>query len=111
MNQTIKSCLVLIGLLICVMGVRSQQPKVEPATKDTKQSSSAPTTPPKQLDPNFIRWRVYLNTLEQDARSVPDERRPYVVADVAAAYWEFDKDEATRLFTSALDEALKLAQT
>ena len=80
------------------------------SAKDAKTQNASPAGAPKQLDPNFIRWRVYLDTLAQEARSVPDERRPYVVTDVASAYWEFDKDEATRLFTAALDEASRLAE-
>lgn len=73
-------------------------------------TSIATAAPPKQLDPNFVRWRVYLDTLAQEARSVPDERRPYVVTDVALAYWEFDRDEARRLFTAALDESIKFVE-
>lgn len=69
----------------------------------------SPTATPLP-DPNFLQWRSYLNTLAQSAKSVSEERRPYVFADIAAAYLEYDRDEAISVITSAYDEALKLKQ-
>lgn len=84
------------------------------SAKDSKtQPKPAPAvepTPTKTPDPNFVRWRVYLDTLAQEAKAVAEERRPYVVADLAAAYAEYDRDEALRLFSQALEEAFKFRQ-
>ena len=65
---------------------------------------------PKPPDPNFIRWKIFLDTLEQQSRTIAEERKPYVVADIAAAYWEVDKAESQRLFIAAIDSALKLTE-
>jgi hypothetical protein len=61
-------------------------------------------------DPNLVRWKIFLDGLEQQSRAIATERRPYVVAEVAAAYWEVDKAESERLFVAALDQALKLVE-
>ena len=82
----------------------SQPPAPEP--KKTPAVAATPRPP----DPNFVRWRVYLDTLEQEARSIADERRPYVVTDVGIAYLEYDRDEARRLLLAAMDEAYRFRQ-
>jgi hypothetical protein len=69
-----------------------------------------PTPTPKPPDPGLVRWKIFLDTLEQQSRSIAEERKPYVVADVAVTYWEVDKGESQRLFITAIDAALKLAE-
>ena len=90
------------------------QPKEAPTPTPQAPKEAASKTkeavPERTPDPNFVRWRVYLDTLAQEAKSVPDERRPYVTADVAAAYAEYDTDEALRLLGQAVDEAFRFRQ-
>jgi tetratricopeptide (TPR) repeat protein len=69
-----------------------------------------PTATPKPPDPNLVRWMIFLDGLEQQSRSVAEERKPYVVAEVASAYWEVDRAGAERLFVGAVDSALKLTE-
>ena len=69
-----------------------------------------PKAPAPTPDPNFMKWKVYLDVLTQEARNVTDDRRPYAMTDLAAAYLEFDRDKAKRLLFSAVDEAYKFRQ-
>jgi hypothetical protein len=62
--------------------------------------------PSKQENPNLIRWKIFLDMLAQEARTIsPEERRPYAVADVANAYWEIDRETSIALFITALDKS------
>lgn len=55
-----------------------------PAEKD----QSGETTVQKGDDPNILRWKIFLDSLRQEAKTVfPDDRRPYAMVDVANAYW------------------------
>ncbi|HEX3101992.1 MAG TPA: hypothetical protein VHQ01_09380, partial [Pyrinomonadaceae bacterium] len=93
-------------MLLVLFGHRAST--AQPA-KEPKPSPKAAN--PKEPDPNLLRWRIFLDGLVQDARSVPsEERRPYAVADVAAAYWELDHDESQAMFIAALDAAWKLTE-
>lgn len=72
-----------------------------------------PTRPKKQKgdDPTFLRWKIFLDGLTQEAKTVfPDERRPYAMADVANAYWEIDKEASRMQYVSALEKALSIFQ-
>jgi len=74
--------------------------------------AKTPVKPPAEKEENsdLLRWRVFVDGLFQEARSIsPEERRPYAVAEVAAAYWEIDRDESKAQFISALEAAWKLA--
>lgn len=56
-----------------------------------------------------IRWEGLLGQLGRDANALRQAGdRPYALADVADALWEFDKERARALFTSAMDAALAL---
>ena len=60
-------------------------------------------------DPRRIRWKIFLDSLAQESRTVfPEERRPYAMVEVANAYWEIDRDASRSLFIAALDKALSL---
>jgi hypothetical protein len=97
-----------VSLAIAALAAASCTTAYAQAGKATPVAVSA-VKEAKPPDPNFVRWRVYLDTLAQEAKTVADERRPYVLAEVAAAYWQYDRDEARSLFTRAADEAWKLA--
>ncbi|CAN5388335.1 hypothetical protein BH10ACI2_BH10ACI2_19250 [soil metagenome] len=68
-------------------------------------------SPAKTPDPNITRWKIFLDGLVQEVRTIsPEERRPFAVTDVAAAYWEIDRDESQAMFVAALDVAWKLTE-
>ncbi len=63
----------------------------------------------RTVDPEFLRWKIILDALVQDARTAfPEERRPYAIADVASTYWYVDKDDSGKQFDLALDKAISL---
>lgn len=75
------------------------------------QKPPAKSSKTKTEDPRLVRWKVFLDALSQEARSVsPEERRPYAVAEVAGAYWEVDREESQAMFIAALDAAWRLAE-
>ena len=90
------------SLVICILFML---PLLAAAQPPAKTPVPAPTP-----DPNFLKWKVFLDVLAQEARNIPDDRRPYATTDLALAYWEFDRDEAKRLLFSAVDEAYKFRQ-
>jgi hypothetical protein len=72
------------------------------SSKATKQASE---------DPEIVRWKIFLNGLAQESRTVfPEERRPYAIVEVANANWEIDRDASRQLYFSALDMAMSLAR-
>ncbi|HBR57603.1 MAG TPA: hypothetical protein DEA22_09055, partial [Blastocatellia bacterium] len=78
-----------------------------PAEKD----QSGETTVQKGDDPNILRWKIFLDSLRQEAKTVfPDDRRPYAMVDVANAYWEIDHDLSRSTYVSALDAAVSLTK-
>lgn len=78
-----------------------------PSDKD----QTGKTTIQKSDDPNFLRWKIFLDSLAQEAKTVfPDNRRPYAIVDVANAYWEIDRDLSRSTYVSALDAAVSLTK-
>lgn len=72
---------------------------------------SAKVTTQKSENSNIVRWRFFLDSLAQEARTIfPEDRRPYAVVEVANVYWEFDRETSTSLYISALDSAWSLAE-
>lgn len=72
---------------------------------------SAKVTTQKSENPNIVRWRFFLDSLAQEARTIfPEDRRPYAVVEVANVYWEFDRETSTSLYISALDSAWSLTE-
>lgn len=62
-------------------------------------------------DPEIVRWKIFLNGLAQESRTVfPEERRPYAMVEVANAQWEVDRDASRLLYFSALDAAVSLTR-
>jgi tetratricopeptide (TPR) repeat protein len=65
----------------------------------------------KTENPNVVRWKILLDSLAQQAKTItPEERRPYAIADVAGAYWEIDRETSGALFVTALDAAWVLTE-
>jgi hypothetical protein len=59
--------------------------------------------------PDLERWRLLLNELKSEARTLqPEEKRPAIIAEVADAYWDLDKNQSEELFIAALETGLSL---
>ncbi|MDQ3802707.1 MAG: hypothetical protein M3416_02470 [Acidobacteriota bacterium] len=92
------SVLMAVVLLCAAVDANSQPPEQGQSKKPAQ--SAAP-------DIARIRWEAQLGQLGRDANALQQASdRPYVLADIADAYWDFDRDRATALFTSAMDAAL-----
>jgi len=69
------------------------------------------TAKQKIEDPAITRWKIFLDSLVQESRTVfPEERRPYAMVEVANAYWEVDREESRKQFLAAFDAALSLTR-
>lgn len=65
----------------------------------------------KTENSNILRWKIYLNSLAHEAKSVsPEDRRAYAIADVADSYWEIEPETSRSMFISALDSAWATVQ-
>ncbi len=77
------------------------------------QSQPASTSRQKRVNRPVIvdevRWRSLLDQLSDQARTLSQEKtRPFVIAEVADAYWNLNQTKSGTLFMSALDAALSL---
>ncbi|MEQ1603909.1 MAG: hypothetical protein ABL999_03495 [Pyrinomonadaceae bacterium] len=95
---TLSMTCLLAGLTTCM----AQLPVNSPAGKPTKQKSD---------DSVLLRWKIVLDSLAQEAKTVaPEDRRPYAIVDVANAYWEVDRELSRSIFITALDAAVALSK-
>jgi hypothetical protein len=99
MNNNFFAVLPIVFLLILFINSNqffAQSTSKKPTEKTATQSEN----------PNLLRWKTYLFSLEQEAKtSLPIERRPFAIADVAEVYWLTDKETSKNLFISAIDLA------
>ena len=85
----------LITLIACASALAQQSEAKKQSQKSVSDES-----------PDVIQWKYLLATLATDARSLLKEKdRPYALAAVADAYWNFDRGNARKLFMDALDAA------
>ena len=100
----------IFAILLCLLiALVSGELTFAQPPKDPKPPTK--TVSPKEPNPDVLRWRIVLDSLVHEARSVsPEERRPYALVDVADAYWEVDEDASRFLYESALDIAWSLAE-
>jgi ribosomal protein L17 len=95
-----------VGILFILLNCQ-----VALAQFSNEKKQSAKTANQKSENPNMIRWKIFLDSLAQEARTVfPEERRPYAVVEVANAYWEIDREVSRSLYISALDSAWSLTE-
>jgi hypothetical protein len=58
------------------------------------------------------RWMSLLDSLAKEARLVlPEKRRPFALAEVADAYWNFDSQVTRDLLVAAMDAAVSLQES
>ena len=71
--------------------------------------SKVSKNPESQPTPDLARWQYMLDDLALEARTVNQEdKRPLLIAEVADAYWNLDREKSRGLFVSAIDAALAL---
>lgn len=91
-------------LVLCIAGVAFGQ---ESKDKDRLQNKEVQRRSRAARD--LSDWKILLDNLAVETRTLePEEERPFVIAEVADAYWRFDKDHARKLFGEAFDAALTL---
>ncbi|CAN5460718.1 hypothetical protein BH18ACI1_BH18ACI1_22480 [soil metagenome] len=102
-RQILVLCIGLLFILPVCQTVLAQ------LSNEKKQSSKS--TNQKSENPDITRWRIFLDSLAQEARTVfPEERRPFAVVEVANAYWEIDRETSRSLYVSALETAWSLTE-
>jgi hypothetical protein len=76
--------------------------KKRPADKTQAASRSKNPT-------DLTEWKILLDNLAVEARTLePEKERPLIIADLADAYWQIDKNQSKKLFNDAFDQALSL---
>jgi hypothetical protein len=77
-----------------------------------QQSKASEAVTPKnatersESEDGLLKWRSILDTLRTEIQSIPEEYlKPYVIAQVADAYWNIDQEVARGLFIEALSQA------
>jgi hypothetical protein len=101
----------LIIVLVFAVSFFLLHPAVTPAQPPADKNQSGKTAKPKAENPALVRWKIFLDSLAQEARTVfPEERRPYAIVEAANAYWEVDREASRLLYISALDAALSLTR-
>lgn len=101
-----QNSVLLIGLLFILSACQ-----IISAQTAGNKGVSAKVATHKNENPAIVRWRIFLDSMIQEARTVfPEERRPFAIVDVAGAYWEIDREAASALYVSALDSAWNLTE-
>ena len=58
---------------------------------------------------DLTEWKILLDNLAVETRILePEQERPVIMAELADAYWQIDKNQSKKLFTDAFDHALSL---
>ena len=96
---------VFIGTLVLGFAPKalSQDDKKRPA-------NNAPRTDSRSKNPiDLTEWKILLDNLAVEARTIePEKERPLIIAELADAYWQIDKNQSKKLFNDAFDQALSL---
>ena len=96
-NRIILLFIVYLGSFVfCGSMIGQTKPETKPSKVATTKNSN-----------DNLRWVLLLDNLIYETRSIsPESRRAYAIADIATAYWKFDRNISQTLFISALDSAL-----
>src|SRR5215204_5131341 len=73
-------------------------------------ANSAPQTASRsKTRADLTEWKILLDNLAVETRTLePEKERPLLIAELADAYWQIDKDQSKKLFNDAFDRALSL---
>lgn len=79
-------------------------------TDKKRPANSAPQTASRSKDSaDLTEWKILLDSLAVETRTLePEQERPLIIAELADAYWQIDKNESKKLFNDAFDRALSL---
>ena len=97
---------VFIGTLVLGFApkVLSQDDSDKKRPADETQAASRSKNPT-----DLTEWKILLDNLAVEARTLePEKERPLIIADLADAYWQIDKNQSKKLFNDAFDQALSL---
>lgn len=87
------------------------QPPAFVAQNSADKGLTGKPTKQEREDPEFTRWKIFLDSLAHESRTIfPEERRPYAMVEVANAYWEVDREASRSMYVSALDAAVSLSK-
>jgi|GEM_PF-6642591 len=101
----------ILVLCITLLLILSSDCQVTLAQLPKEKKQSAKTINQNSENPNIIRWKIFLDSLAQESRTVlPEERRPFAVVEVANAYWGIDRKTSRSLYVSALETAWSLTK-
>ena len=77
---------------------------------DVDKKRTANKTDSRSKDSNDLtEWKILLDNLAVEARTLePERERLLIIAELADAYWQIDKNESKKLFNDAFDRALSL---
>lgn len=67
------------------------------------------TASPSKNSADLTAWKILLDDLAVQSRTLePEQERPLIIAELADAYWQIDKNQSMKLFNDAFDRALSL---
>src|SRR5688572_4396995 len=99
---------VFIGALVWGLAPNSlSQDEVDKKRPSAPQTASRPKN-----SADLTEWKILLDNLAVETRILePEQERPVIMAELADAYWQIDKNQSKKLFTDAFDHALSLPTT
>lgn len=79
-------------------------------TAKKRPANNAPQTASRSKNPaDLTDWKILLDNLAVETRTLePEQERPLIIAELADAYWQVDKNQSKKLFNDAFDRALSL---
>ena len=98
---------VFIGTL--VLGFAPNVISQDDSDRKRPANNAPQTASPSKNPADLTEWKILLDNLAVEARTLePEQVRPLIIAELADAYWQIDKNESKKLFNDAFDRALSL---
>lgn len=98
---------VFIGTL--VLGFAPKAPSQNDIDKKRPANNAPETAPRSKNSTDLTEWKILLDNLAVETRTLePEQERPLIIAELADAYWQIDKNQSKKLFKDAFDRALSL---
>ena len=95
---------VFIGTLVLGLAPNALSQDDKRPANDASQSASRSKKPA-----DLTEWKILLDNLAVETRTLePEQERPLIIAELASAYWQIDKEQSKKLFNDAFDRALSL---
>ena len=98
---------VFIGTL--VLGFAPKALSQDDIDRKRPANNTPQTASPSKNPTDLTEWKILLDNLAVEARTLePEKERPLIIAELADAYWQIDKNQSKKLFNDAFDQALSL---